>query len=213
MEQALDNADRPVATTGHSPDLMWWWDGGAWRPAFSSDGQWWWDGRQWLGRLPTGRHRSRLPGLAVTLAGVLWLALLGLLLPITEVFAGASATSSLTEQKFSAVIAGMAGVAIVATLVWGALLGYRRVWWLLLASASIGTWILAFGYVFSMIVLADPADPTSDNGAAVGLIILGVPAFVVVTLLLVVGGTVGEVLRFLRQHVGRLSRQTEGSNP
>jgi hypothetical protein len=72
-----------------------------------------------------------------------------------------------------------------------------------------GTGVLTFWYVVSMIVFAAPADTTSDDAAAVGLIILGVPTLVVVTSLLVLGGAVGEALRLLHHHFGWSSRSTE----
>ena len=42
----------PAAQTGQvsrfSPDGYWWWDGAAWRPAYSQDRLWRWDGQAWV---------------------------------------------------------------------------------------------------------------------------------------------------------------------
>jgi len=38
-------------------------------------------------------------------------------------------------------------------------------------------------------------DPSADNAAGVGIVLLGIPALVLVALLLVIGGAVGAVFR------------------
>jgi len=54
------------------------------------------------------------------------------------------------------------------------------------AAAALGTVCLAGCYVAAFMV-AQPNDPSSDNAAGAGLVIFGVPAFVVLLALIAVG--------------------------
>jgi hypothetical protein len=86
----------------------------------------------------------------------------------------------------------LGAVAVLSTLGWGAVLGRLRSWLLIAASAPVGAGVLAFWYVVAMVY---SNDPTADNAAGVGLVLLGIPALVLVALLLVVGGAVGAAFR------------------
>ncbi len=79
-----------------------------------------------------------------------------------------------------------AAAAVVVTVLEGVLIGYRRLWWGVPAAAALGTVCLAGCYVAAFMV-EQPNDPSSDNAAGVGLVIFGVPAFVVLLALIAVG--------------------------
>jgi len=81
-------------------------------------------------------------------------------------------------------VAGAA--AVVVTVLEGVLIGFRRLWWGVPAAAALGTVCLAGCYVIAFMV-AQPNDPSSDNAAGAGLVIFGVPAFVVLLALIAVG--------------------------
>ena len=76
--------------------------------------------------------------------------------------------------------------AVVVTVLEGVLIGFRRLWWGVPAAAALGTVCLAGCYVAAFMV-AQPNDPSSDNAAGAGLVIFGVPAFVVLLALIAVG--------------------------
>jgi hypothetical protein len=86
----------------------------------------------------------------------------------------------------------LGAVAVLSPLAWGAVLGRLRSWRTVATSAPAGAGVLVFWYVVAMV---SSNDPTADNAAGVGILLLGIPALVLVTLLLVIGGAVGAVFR------------------
>jgi hypothetical protein len=91
-----------------------------------------------------------------------------------------------------------AGVAVLASLAWGYVLGFRRMWAHLGISALAGTGLLMLGYVVAMVTTASPQDDSADNAAGVGLVILSVPTLVVIGTLLAAGGGLGTLGKYLR---------------
>jgi len=103
----------------------------------------------------------------------------------------AHGTSTVPDWALRPALALGAG-AVLSTLTWGAVLGRLRTWRMVAASAPAGAGVLAFWYVVAMV---SSNDPTADNAAGVGVVMLGIPALVLVALLLVVGGAVGAAFR------------------
>lgn len=84
---------------------------------------------------------------------------------------------------------------MVASVAWGALLGYRKMWLHLLISALCGTGVLLFGCAVVMIATASPDDTTVDNAAGAGVAIFSVPTLITVGALLFLGGGLGALVR------------------
>jgi hypothetical protein len=57
-----------------SPDGFWWWDGAAWKPAYSQDRLWRWNGASWVpaaGPPPRSSHTGLIVGLSIGAAFLL----------------------------------------------------------------------------------------------------------------------------------------------
>jgi hypothetical protein len=59
----------PPASTAHSPDSRWWWDGERWLPAYSKDGSWWFNGTTWVIPFPAWRRWTLPAGLVSFIVG------------------------------------------------------------------------------------------------------------------------------------------------
>lgn len=173
----------PEPASRFSPDGLWWFDGSAWRPTTSPDGHWRWTGQAWV-----PARRASLPRW-VKVCRVVWLVLLGAWLLFLTL--AARGTSTVPGWAVLPTIA-LGAVAVLSTLVWGAVLGKLRSWRTVATSAPAGAGVLALWYVVAMV---SSNDPTADNAAGVGVVMLGIPALVLVALLLVVGGAVGAAFR------------------
>lgn len=170
-------AHRAEATQRLSADGLWWFDGASWLPTISADGLWRWNGHAWV----STRRRPTLPRWA-KFCGASWLVLLGAWLAFLVIAAGG--TSDLPDWAAAPTIV-LAAIAVLATLGWGAVLGKLKAWRTLAKSAPVGAAVLCFWYVVAMI---SSNDPTADDAAGAGLVLLGVPALIVVVLLLGIGG-------------------------
>lgn len=157
----------------HSFDGRWWWDGAAWRAAFSPDGKYWWDGTVW--RLRIDRRRFTWPRWLVG-AEAVWLAALFVAPACLLVLLAAHRDGHLPRSRWELVV-GLAGVGVAATLALGYILGTRRLWAHVPVAAMLGTALFAVLYVAAMVGLSDPNDTTVDNAAGAGLVIFGVPLF------------------------------------
>lgn len=89
------------------------------------------------------------------------------------------------------------GVACLATTpVMGFQLGRDGRWLQTLWVAIIGTGLLTAWYV--ALFLADQSDPSADNEAGAGVVILALPTFVAILGLLAAGGGLARVIAWLR---------------
>ncbi len=162
-----------------SPDRCWIWNGQQWLPT--------WD---WSTR-PTGRKPPRW----LLITGVAWIVCLSAWMVVgISLIAAARPNVGVTgdEQRGDLeIMAGLAGFAVLATIVWGALVGRRREHYWLWPAGAVGTGLLIGGYVIAM--LASPTDGAADNdnaaGAGVAIIIL--PTAAVVLVLLWLGAGIG----------------------
>lgn len=171
------------ASRGFSADGLWWFDGSTWLPTISPDGRRRWNGHSWV---PTGR--PPLPRRA-KFCGAAWLVLLGAWLAFLTI--AADGRSDLPGWAAAPTIV-LVAIAVLATLGWGAVLGQLSAWRTLAKSAPAGAAVLYFWYVVAMV---SSNDPTADDAAAVGLVVLGVPAVIVVALLLGIGGGLAAGIR------------------
>lgn len=132
-------------------------------------------------------RRASLPRW-VKVCRVVWLVLLGAWLLFLTL--AARGTSTVPGWAVLPTIA-LGAVAVLSTL-WGAVLGKLRSWRTVATSAPAGAGVLALWYLVAM---ASSNDPTADSAVGVGVVMLGIPALVLVALLLVVGGAVGAAFR------------------
>jgi Flp pilus assembly pilin Flp len=69
----------PPVQTRFSADGFWWWDGFAWKPAYSEDRLWHWNGQAWEpARLPAARRSSGGAGAAIGITVAIFVAIVGL---------------------------------------------------------------------------------------------------------------------------------------
>lgn len=125
--------------------------------------------------------------------GAIWLALLGAWAPILAALASHHASTS----TLIAVGVSSGALAILSTIVFGARLGWRRLWMAAWQAALAGGGVLVFWY--SVVTLAAP-DPQGQNDHSVGAgaLILALPAVVAVAILLGCGYLLGYGVRSWR---------------
>lgn len=172
--------------TSFSEDGAWWWSGSQWLPTVTSDGRWRWNGFVWLQII----SREQPPKWLI-FSGVAWLVLLGAWIPALVWLHDQHASSGVLIE----VGAVLGGLAVLASLGFGALLGFAGLWKRAALASLFGAGVLIFWY--SAITLAAP-DPTNqnDHAAGAGAVILGIPSLVLVALLLFAGGASGRLIRF-----------------
>lgn len=97
------------------------------------------------------------------------------------------------------VIGSLAGVAVLATIAWGFLLGRgrRSVW--VSPSAVAGAAVEMFLYVAAMIAVPSPSGDDQDTAAGAGIVILGIPTALAILALLWLGAGIGIASR---SHLG-----------
>ncbi|HJQ00348.1 MAG TPA: hypothetical protein VJ851_02000 [Jatrophihabitans sp.] len=135
-------------------------------------------------------------------SGLIWLLTLASWLIAGAVFLVAgSADGSIAELV---VIGGLAVVAVLATIGWGALVARRRATRWLWPAALAGTTVQMMTYVIAM--LAAPQSPGSadnDTAAGAGIVLLTIPTAVIILILLWFGAALGALSRLVvrpRQH-------------
>jgi hypothetical protein len=174
----------------HSFDGRWWWDGDAWRSAFSPDGKYWWDGTVW--RLRTERKPFVWPRWLLG-AEAAWLAAL-FAAPLFLLVLLANHRDGHLPRSRRELAIGLAVVGVAATLWLGYTLGRRSLWVHLPVAAILGTATFGMLYVAAMVGLSDPNDTTVDNAAGAGLVIFGVPLFLSLVVLLAVPAGLGRLI-------------------
>lgn len=164
-------SESPPAEGFHSPDGLWWWNGASWKQALSWDGRYWFDGREWVDRPGRPVPFRSSPGWMLGLCT--WLLLLIAWEPATVAVAWTEGKNFTRDALLALVVSGV--VAVLATIIWGALLGARRRWQPLWWSTALGTGALLFTYAVIMVVSASPQDNTADQAAGAGAAIAVVP--------------------------------------
>ena len=165
----------------HSPDGEWWWSGSEWLPAWSADRRWWFDGLRWTPTRKQGLARAFRRQVAM-LGGWLLVWLLSL---------AWSAYVLAVSPDGAPVIPLITGAALLICWVGGSvasgfLLAFHAAWPSVVLMAGY-VWVLSMAwYVASMLIGPDPAG-TNDIGAGAGVVILGIPMFLVIGTLVSVG--------------------------
>jgi drug/metabolite transporter (DMT)-like permease len=154
-------------------------------PTISSDGRWRWTGIQWIGV----HSRARTPRWVIR-DGLVWLALFVAWIPVLSALLLNNASSTLDI----AIGGSLGSVALLATLIYGGLLGRHRRWRDVGFATLAGTAALVVCYVVLMVSAPDPNN-TNDIGAGAGLAIFGLPTLLLVGMLLGLGAAVGRVTR------------------
>jgi hypothetical protein len=184
------SVDGRIHTPAHSPDGASWWNGRAWFPAVSRDSKWWFDGRVWVRAHPLSWPRWLLVG------GATWILALMVWEPAIAI------TSWQAHGAFGrpsdAVVVGTGGIAVLGTVLWGAVLGNAGRWRQLAMSAAAGSAMLLAGYGVIMVATAPGTDTTGDNEAGAGAAILAVPTFLAVAMLLLLGGLAAHLVAVAR---------------
>lgn len=133
---------------------------------------------------PTRRSPTALGWVVVVLMTVAWVAVL-----VTP----AAFAISVARPRDGGIPAGehpmlevACAAAVAATVLKGAVLGVHRLWWGIPAAAVTGVGLLAGAYIAAFVIL-QPNNPGSDNAAGAGVVILGVPTFVVLLALIAAG--------------------------
>ena len=185
--------------SGHSPDGRWWWDGTGWLRAWSPDGRNWFDGVRWVA---VSRPRRGGPSdwpRRVVVALIGWLVALSVfpvsvLVAVYKLVPGQVLADSVLMR-----LAAIGVVCLAMTPVMGYHLGRDGRWLQTLWVAIIGTGMLTAWYVG--LFLADQSDPSADNEAGAGAVILGFPSFVAILSLLAVGAGLAKAMA--RLHLKR----------
>jgi hypothetical protein len=182
----------PADPRRFSADGNWWWDGWHWLPAFTPDRLWRFTGERWV-----PAQAARRPPQWLIVSGLGWLAgLVGWLL-YAAVLVGISDQGDPGRPALY-VLVGLAGVAVLATVGWGFLVGRRRASRWLWQAGGLGTAALMFSYVVAMVAAPasdDPAESTPDTAAGAGVAVLTVPTAVIILALLWFGAGLGALSR------------------
>jgi hypothetical protein len=184
--------------TKHSEDGAWCWSGSEWLPARSPDGKWWFDGQVWR------RARRRFDfGRVDKACAVVWLVWFGVAVVAAEVLGPHVTVADGLTGGWLVCGAVVVLVWLLGMVVTGFVLARRMRRASLLASVVL-VWLLMGFWVAIVAAIPTPAtQPGDDDGAAVGLMMMAVPAFLVLALLAAVGAaaawSVRRVSRRLRQ--------------
>ena len=173
-----------TAHTQHSHDGSWWWSGSEWVPAWSPDGRWWFDGQMWR-RVGSGLAFSRFE----KRLGLVWL--VGFVLAcVWAAFSAPHVTpdDGLTGGWLASGV-GLFLAWLSGTVATGYLLTRRRRSRRLLAFVP-GVWLLMGLWVTFLAAMPIPGTPDNDDGAAVGVALMSVPALAVLALLAGIGSAI-----------------------
>jgi len=156
--------------------------------------------------LPTwvrpARAERRKPPRWLLLTGIAWIFCLSawMVVGIALVAAAPADGGAVVRAQVRSdleVMAGLAVFAVVATVVWGAMVGRRHEYrWLWLAGA-VGTGVLMLGYVLAMLAAPMNGTADNDNAAGAGVAILILPTAAAVLSLLWFGAGIGLLSRLI----------------
>jgi hypothetical protein len=167
-----------------SSDQRWYWDGVAWLPTPVPLAKWRWDGDGWVRKswwkdLPRGLKSG----------GFAWLLCLIVWIPIAETVGG----RHFSHARMAATIA-FAALAVVATVVFGGWLGFKRYWRYVSRSYLVGIGLVS-GVIFFAFENAVPPNAPDDPGVGLGALVAAVAVSPVIGLLLWSGGGIGALVR------------------
>jgi drug/metabolite transporter superfamily protein YnfA len=176
-----------------SPDRRWWWDGYRWVASLTPDGRWSFNGFDWV---PSARRREPPPRW-LTITGTAWLIAVGAWLVVGTVILAVSKPQD-PDRAAGITVAVLGGLAVLATLAWGCLVGRRAATRWLWHAAAIGTGVQLFFYTTAMLAAPTTNGSDNDNAAGAGIVILALPAAAIILLLLWTGAAVGVLSRKLK---------------
>jgi hypothetical protein len=141
-------------------------------------------------------------GVRMIIGGVVWLALL-----VAPALCGFVRDGNLADRGWFTFLA-LVFVAIVATLRFGSYMGVRRCGFPeVLVAAVAGTTALMLIYGQAWLEQPDP-NFTNDNAAGAGMVIIGLPVFLIVLALLGVGALTGRIISRRHPTPGARLRRT-----
>jgi hypothetical protein len=123
-----------------------------------------------------------------------WLALFLAWIPVVTALILHSASPTVTVVVGTAV----GSVSLLATLIYGGLLGRNGRWGEIVLATIAGTAGLMACFVALTVTAPDPSN-TNDIAAGAGVATFGLPTFVVVAILLSLGGGIGRLTKSLGQ--------------
>jgi hypothetical protein len=176
-------------------DGKWVWDGRCWRPAPAVAHKWRWDGTSWV-RREWFEGRKLLVWLFC-----IWIFLLVAWIPSVYVALGAVFDDDEPMRWAAELAVATVVLAPLATLGFGAYLGFHRQW------AYLG-WSLLFGTMATGLTVlltfenSVPANAPDDPGLGIGAMLVTAALLPVVAGVLWLGGAVGLLARRLTIHLG-----------
>jgi len=180
-----------------SQDFAWWWNGERWLPTISADGGYRFDGAHW-------RRVRQLPQW-VAMSGLIWLLTVASWALAGAVFLSFGAADGSVAALV--VIGGLAVLAVLATIGWGAFVAWRGATRWLWHAAVAGTTVQMTTYVIAMLsVPQSPGSADNDTAAGAGVVLLSLPTAVIILTLLWLGAALGalsHVIARIRQRARR----------
>lgn len=131
----------------------------------------------------------------VTWIGVPWLVLIGVWLPVLDnLWNHHAASKTLLDTGIA-----LGTLAVVATIVYGAGLGFLKLWKVVAMAVLIGAAVLLIWYAWVTLSGPDPNNQ-NDHAAGAGVVILAVPVLLAVASVLGLGAGIGRATRALSRH-------------
>lgn len=168
-----------------SADGAWWWSGAEWLPAVSPDSRCRWTGWTWVRR----PYLQRLPKWFLR-DTVIWMVLLTAWVPALMALEAAKASTS----AFIDVGTLFGAVSVASMFGFGIRLGRLAGWRELGLACVVGTGALLAWYIAATLTAPDPTGQ-NDHAAGAGTVILAIPTFVILVLIVGLGGVVGRATR------------------